>query len=163
MASSDHRPSEPTTRPAGVEGDGMDRYATYRDGPASPHQATATKPTDTALPRARRSYALPFLIGLAVFALVIIIRVVWGGVNVARTADEALTPGDTATPPPAAAAPTGAQGTGTGTELPEAPGSLDRDVQPQTESGPGEVEATPGAVDVPGGESTTPVEPAPTQ
>ena len=46
-----------TQRRPGVEGDGMDTYPTYRDGPVRPHRATATKPTDVALPRSRRTYA----------------------------------------------------------------------------------------------------------
>src|SRR3712207_6613500 len=149
MAPSDHRPSEPGSRPAGAEGDGMDRYPTYRDAGTSPHVATATKPTDTALPRSRRTYAWPLLIGLAVFALVLIIRIVWGGLNVASTAGEGTGGGGPAAPPPAATAPAGAAPAGegaavTGTEQPETPGSLDRDVQPQTQSSPGEVESTPG-------------------
>ncbi len=166
MAPSDHRPSEPTSRPAGVQGDGMDRYPTYNDARSTSHSETGTKPTDSALPRSRRTYALPLMIGLALFALVLIVRVIWGGINVGSTADEALSPGDPATPPPAAAATTpagGGQAPVTATDQPEAPGSLDRDVQPQTQTSPGEVEATPGAVDVPGGQTTTPVQPAPAQ
>ena len=166
MAPSEHRPSEPHSRPAGVEGDGMDRYPTYKDAASTSQANTGTKPTDSNLPRSRRTWAVPLMIGLAVFALVLIVRIVWGGINMGSTADEALTPGDPATPPPAASTPTpagGGQGTVTGTEQPESPGSLDRDVQPQTQTSPGEVETTPGAVDVPGGDTTTPVQPAPAQ
>ena len=167
MTSSDHGPSEPKARSSGAGSDGMDRYPTYQDGRGSAHPGTGTKPTDSGLPRSRKTSALPFIIGLAIFALAVIGYLVAGGFNMGRTTDDALTPGDPATPPPAASAPAGAAaggpGTVTATEQPEAPGSLDRDVQPQTQSSPGEVEATPGAVDVPGGQSTTPVEPTPAQ
>lgn len=142
------RATETTARPAGVEGDGMEAYPTYRDGATIPHQATGTKPTDVNLPRSRRTYALPVLIGLLVFAAVIVIRIVWGSVNMASTADDALTPGDPASPP-AAAAPANAPAASTAAPLP-----LD-DEQPDATTGPGEVEPMPGAIDVPGGETTT--------
>jgi hypothetical protein len=147
MASSE-RPTDTNTRPAGVEGDGMDPYPTYHDRPGSRGKATGSKPTDVNLPRSRRTYALPILIGLIVFALVIIVRIFWGSMNMAVTTDDAMTPGDAASPP-AAEAPT-ASGA-----APAAPVPLDEE-QPQTNAGPGEVEPTPGAVDVPGGDTTTP-------
>ena len=157
MATSE-RPTDKPVRPAGAEGDGMDTYPTYRDGPASPHTTTSTKPTDVGLPRSKRTFATPILIALAVFALVIIIRIVWGSMNVATTADEALSPGAPASPAiegaPAAA------GAAPGTDAPaaaspEGPGPLNPDVDSQATTGPGEVEATPGGIDVPGGEQTT--------
>ncbi len=166
MASSDQRPTEPSARPTGAEGDGMDRYPTYRDGPAMPHGGSSTgagaKPTDVDLPRSSRTYALPILIGLGVFAAVIIIAVVMGGGNVARTGDEALSPGDPATPPaasaPASATPQAAAPT---TEIGGPEDTADQGAPAETQTSPGEIEATPGAVDVPGGATTTPVEPAP--
>jgi len=165
MASSDQRPTEPSARPTGAEGDGMDRYPTYRDGPAMPHGGSGSagaKPTDVALPRSRRTYALPLLIGLGLFAAVIIIRIVWGGMNVASTSDEALSPGDPATPPPAASAPASAtpQAAAPATEIGGAEDTADQGAPAETQTSPGEIEATPGAVDVPGGATTTPVEPA---
>jgi len=88
MAMSDRSPRDQTTQPPGVEGDGMDPYPTYRDGPTTPHRVTASKPTDVGLPRSKRTYGLPIFIGLVVFALVIIVRVVWGGIGGPRTTDE---------------------------------------------------------------------------
>lgn len=164
MAASE-RPTDTPARPAGSEGDGMDRYPTYRDGPETPHRVTETKPTDVGLPRSRRTFATPILIGLAVFALVIVIRIVWGSMNVASTTDDALSPGAPASPP-VAASPGNAGGAApaAATQTPEAPGTLDRDVEAQTTTGPGETEATPGAVDVPGGAQTqSPGAPAPAQ
>src|SRR5688500_7600259 len=101
------RPTTRPVQPAGVEGEGMDPYPTYHDGSTTPRPTTDNKPTDVGLPRSRRTYALPILIGLAVFALVIVIRIVWGSMNMAETTDEAMTPGDPASPP-AASAPAGA-------------------------------------------------------
>lgn len=147
------RPTNEPVRPAGAEGDGMDRYPTYRDGPETPHRVTATKPTDVGLPRSRRTFALPLLIGLAVFALVIIIRVVWGSMNMAGTADEALSPGRPASAPINAPA-TGAGAPAAETQGTEAPGTLDRDVEADSTTGAGDVEATPGGADVPGGTQT---------
>jgi hypothetical protein len=126
---------------------------TYRDGPETPHRVTATKPTDVGLPRSRRTFALPLLIGLAVFALVIVIRIVWGSMNMADTADEALSPGQPASAPINAPA-AGTVAPAAGTPAPEAPGTLDRDVEAETTTGAGEVQATPGGVDVPGGTQT---------
>jgi hypothetical protein len=143
--------------PAAAEG--MDPYPTYRDGPVPPHVATASKPTDVRLPRSRRTYAMPILIGLIVFGLVILIRLLWGGVQLVESTDEAMTPGDASTP--AASAPAEAGSTAATGDAPEAGGTLDRDVEPDTGgTGPGEVGAEPGPVDVPGGATTTPVEPA---
>jgi hypothetical protein len=140
----------------------MDQYPTYRDAGTTPHQATTTKPTDVGLPRSRRTYALPIFIGLVVFALIIVIRIVWGSINMVATTEEAMTPGDAATPP-AAMAPATAGPPEAATETPEAEGTLDRDVEPQPAAGPGEVQSDPGAIDVPGGETTEPVAPAPAQ
>lgn len=151
MASSE-RPTETPTRPAGVEGDGMDPYPTYHDDPASRGQTTGRKPTDVNLPRSQRTYALPILIGLIVFALVIIVRIFWGSMNMAVMTEDAMTPGDPASPP-VAGAPAASDAAGTPAPLGEE--------QPQTTTGPGEVEPTPGAADVPGGEATTPTGQAP--
>ena len=102
------RPTEgSTSRPATPEtadADGMEAYPTYHDGPADRRPAgNGTRPTDPDLPESKKTYSFPIMIGLAVFALVIIIRIVWGMVNVAETTDEAMTPGDAATPPAASA------------------------------------------------------------
>jgi hypothetical protein len=129
----------------------MDPYPTYRDGPTTPHRVTATKPTDTDLPIAKRSYALPMLIGLAVFALVIIARIVWGGLNMTTSTDEAVTPGD-ATSPAAATAPA----TTGDAVVPENNGSFDTDVRTDMSTGPAAIGDEPGPVDVPGGEATAP-------
>lgn len=153
------RPTSQPIQPAGTEGDGMESYPTYRDAATTPHKATATKPTDIGLPRSRRTYALPIFIGLAVFALIIVIRILWGSMNMVATTEDAMTPGDPASPP-AAAAPAATEPPVTETVAPEAEGTLDRDVEAQSPTGPGEVEAEPGAVDVPGGETTAPVAPA---
>jgi hypothetical protein len=160
MADPDRRTTDPV-QPPGVEGEGMDSYPTYRDGPVPPHVTTGTKPTDTNLPMRKRTTPWPILIGLILFALVIIIRIGWGAFNTARTTDDAMTPGDPATPTATApASQTNAVGTAnTPVPGPETPGSLDRNVQPQTGTGPGAVEATPGAIDVPGGNTTTPPTP----
>jgi hypothetical protein len=137
----------------------MDPYPTYRDGPVPPHVATASKPTDVRLPPSRRTYALPILIGLIIFGLVILIRLVWGGVQLIESSDEAMTPGDASTP--AVTAPVDAGSSAATGDAPEAEGTLDRDVQADTGgAGPQEVGAEPGAVDVPGGATTTPAEPA---
>ncbi len=160
MSTSDRQTTPTSSRPAGVEGDGLDSYPTYRDAGTSPHTATSTRPTDTNLPRSRRTTSWPLLIGLIAFALVIVIYLVTGGVNMFASSDEAAS-GDGAAAPvaggtPASSAP--AMG-----ETPEAPGTLDRDVEADTRTSPGEVEATPGPIDSPGGEVTEPVGEAPAQ
>jgi hypothetical protein len=156
MANPDRRPIDTTVQPAGVEGEGLDPYPTYRDGPASPHHPTATKPTDVALPRSRRSHWLPFFIALVVFGLIILVRLVWSGFELANTTDEALTP------EPAGSQPTAIAPQNTSPEA--EPGSPSHeDVQPDTGTGPGNVESTPGPIDVPGGATTTPTAPEPAQ
>jgi hypothetical protein len=100
------------------------------------------------------------LIGLIVFALVIVVYLVMGGMELTRTTDEALTPGDAATPTNSAT--TGAPDN-MGTDVPEGEGEQDADAQAQPGTGPGAVEAAPGGIDVPGGSTTTPVTPAPAQ
>lgn len=159
------RPTEAplqANRPAGSDGDGLDAYPTYHDGPTTAGAAPQTRPTDTALSRSRRTYGWPLLIGLLIFALVIVIRIVWGGMNMAATSDAALTPADGATTP-VSGAPV-QQGTPTAAdETAESPGTLDRDVEAQSQASPGEVEATPGSVDAPGGDVTQPVREAPAQ
>jgi hypothetical protein len=162
MSVNDPRPTPGANRPAGVEGDGLEPYPTYHDSPAPSRGATGTKPTDVNLPRSRRTYSLPILIGLIVFALVIIVRIVWGSFNAGTTADEAMTPGDPAAPA-AVTAPATAETPSAPTETPEDSGNLGENEQPQTQTGPGEVEAGPGAIDVPGGATTEPVQPAPAQ
>jgi hypothetical protein len=158
MATTARRPIDPPRQPDGVEGEGMDPYPTYRDGPTTPHRATTSKPTDVGLPIGRRTYALPILIGLAVFALVIIARVLWGGFQMAESTDEAMNPGDA----PAVSAPAAPAASETGEgSLPESEGSLDEDVQLDTTTGPAAVGAEPGPVDVPGGGAGAGEAPAP--
>jgi hypothetical protein len=159
MASPERRPTDRTTQPAGVEGEGLDPYPTYRDGPVPPHRATGAKPTDVNLPKARRTYAWPIAIGLAVFALVILIRLLWGSFQAVESTPEAMSPGDPATP--AVTAPAAEEPPAAAADTAETEGTLDEDVDIQTGTGPGEVEADPGPADVPGGATTTPVEPAP--
>jgi hypothetical protein len=136
------------TQPSGVEGEGLDPYPTYRDGPAIPHRATSTKPTDVELPRSRRTNSGPMLVGLIVFALAIIGLIVWASVRTTDISDEGLTPPET--PPAAEAAAT-----------PDA--APLRENEADASAGPGEVDAAPGPADVPGGETTTPVEPEPAE
>jgi hypothetical protein len=159
MASPQRRPTDGTTQPAGVEGEGLDPCPTYRDGPVPPHRTTSAKPTDVNLPRARRTYAWPIAIGLALFALIILIRLLWGSFQAVESTPEAMSPGDPATP--AVTAPSAEEPLDAATGASEAEGTLDEDVQLQTGAGPGEVGAEPGPADVPGGATTTPVEPAP--
>jgi hypothetical protein len=140
----------------------MDPYPTYRDGAVPPHVASGTKPTDTNLPLRRRTSAWPMLIGLALIAAAVIAYLLLGGINTVRTTDEAMTPGGPAAPAdPAATAPGDAQSAPTDSS--NAGAVLERNEEAQTQTGPGEVEVTPGAVDVPGGETTTPVQTAPAQ
>jgi hypothetical protein len=112
MARPDRPLTEDPVQPPGVEGDGMDPYPTYREGPTTPHHATASKPTDTDLPRSRRSYALPMLLGLVVFGLIVLAYALWGGVNAVRTAngvppgnEAPATTGSVKTPAPPAEVP----------------------------------------------------------
>ena len=160
MSTSDRQATPTSTRPAGVEGDGLDAYPTYRDAGTSPHVATANRPTDSNLPRSRRTFGLPLLLGILAFALLLIIAVIGGGMNMFATSDEAAS-GDGAAAPVAGGNP-GSSAPAMG-ETPEAPGTLDRDVEVDTQTSPGEVEATPGAIDAPGGEITEPVGEAPAQ
>ncbi|HWT30043.1 MAG TPA: hypothetical protein VN240_03345 [Propylenella sp.] len=150
MAASNPRPTDGNVQPAGSAGDGMDPYPTYRDGLVPPHVASGTKPTDSNLPLRRRTHAWPMLIGLALIAAVVIGYLLMGGINTVRTTDDAMSPGG-----PAATAPA-ADASGAG-------GVLERNEEAQTQTGPGEVEVTPSATDVPGGETTTPVQTAPSQ
>lgn len=159
----DTRPTDQTAanaRPAGVEGDGLDSYPTYHDGRSTPHTATNTRPTDTNLPRSRRTFGLPFLIGILAFAAVIVIYLITGGINMFATSEEAE-PEDAASAP-VAGAPAAADMPAAG-EQAEAPGTLDQDVEAGGQTSPGQVEATPGAIDSPGGEITEPVGQAPAQ
>jgi hypothetical protein len=134
MAATERRPLEPSPRPPKVEDDGMDAYPTYRDGPTTPHVATDTKPTDVGLPPARRTHASPFLIGLIVFAVVVLGYVLWGAFRLADRSED-IAPAATAPASDASTAPAA---------------TLNENEQPQSTTGPADVEATPGAVDVPG-------------
>jgi hypothetical protein len=159
----DNRPTSSAgtnARPAGVEGDGLDSYPTYHDARTTPHATTNTRPTDTDLPRSRRTYGLPLFLGLLAFAAVIVIYMVMGGINMVATSEEAE-PEDAAAAP-VAGAPAAADTPAFG-EQAEAPGTLDRDVDAGGSTSPGQVEAAPGAIDSPGGEITEPVGQAPAQ
>ncbi len=103
------------------------------------------------------------LLALALIAAAIIAYLLVGGINALRTTDDAMSPGGPATE--VAPAPAGATGDAqtAPTDSSAADTSLGSDEEVQTETGPGEVEATPGAIDVPGGEATTPVQTAPAQ
>jgi hypothetical protein len=138
----------------------LDSYPTYHDGRGTSHLGSGTKPTDAALPRGRRTFGTPMMIGLIAFALVIVAYLVMGGMELTRTTDQALTPGDGATPTQSAT--TGASDN-MGTDVPENDNAQDSDGQAQPATGPGTVEAAPGGIDVPGGSTTTPVTPAPAQ
>src|SRR5687767_11007598 len=100
------RTSTPERQPPGVAGEGLDPYPTYRDGPTTPHRVTSTKATDVNLPRARRTYALPILLALAVFALVIVGRLLWQAVETVD-ADAPFAVEDPATPAATSEAPKG--------------------------------------------------------
>lgn len=164
MAASNPRPTDRTVQPTGAAGDGMDPYPTYRDGAVPPHVASGTKPTDSNLPLRRRTHAWPMLVGLALIAAVVIGYLVMGGVNTVGTTDEAMSPGGPAATVPAAdaTAPAGDAQTAP-TDSSGAGGVLERNEEAQTQTGPGAVEATPSVTDVPGGETTTPVQTAPSQ
>ncbi len=157
MADPQRRPTDEGVPPAAAEG--MDPYPTYRDGPVSPHDATASKPTDVGLPRSRRTSASPMLIGLIAFALIVLAYLLWAAMQMTGSTDEAMTPGEAATP--AATAPAEAEAPAAAGDAPEAQGRLDRDVEADAAAGPGEVGPEPGAADVPGGDAAEPVEPAP--
>ena len=164
MATINPRPTDSTVQPAGSAGDGMDAYPTYRDGAVPPHLASGTKPTDSNLPLRRRTHAWPMLIGLALIAAVVIAYLLMGGLNTVRTTDDAMSPGGPAATLPAAdaTAPAGDAQTAP-TDSSGAGGVLERNDGAQTQTGPGQVEVTPSATDVPGGETTTPVQTAPSQ
>ena len=145
----------------------MDSYPTYHDAPDNTLAgATGTRPTDPNLPQSRRTSGRPILIGVVAFAAVVLIYVMWSLFNMGQTTDDAMTPGDAATP---AATDLGAPTVpGTAIDTSEAPATgepaLDTDVQPATGSpAPGSVPATPGAIDVPGtGSNRDPVPPGTT-
>lgn len=80
MAESARRPV-PETQPPGVEGEGLDPYPTYRDGPRLPHNPTSTKPTDVGLPQASRTSSAPMLVGLVVFGPAIVGVIVWASLR----------------------------------------------------------------------------------
>jgi hypothetical protein len=143
---------EETEQPPGVQGEGLDPYPTYRDGPQTPHRATGTKPTDVSLPKSQRTYWLPMFLALIVFALVVLVRLIWGGAEVASTSDGSVDAAGSGTP--AIEAPADAPASSAVTN-PETEGSFDEDIRPDTQTGPGDVGEAPGPVDVPGGATTT--------
>ena len=164
MAAIDPRPTDRPVQPTGAAGDGMDPYPTYRDGPVPPHVASGTKPTDSNLPMRRRTTPWPMLIALALAAIVVIAYLILGGINTVSTTDEAMSPGGpAATAPPADATTPAGDAQGAPTDSSGAGGVLERNEEAQTQTGPRGVEATPSATDVPGGQTTTPVQTAPQQ
>lgn len=143
-------------RAAGVEGDGLDTYPTYRDGPAGSGSAGPTsglKPTDVGLPRSRRTTGLPIFLGLIAFGIAILAYLILGGSNMLRTTGQAMAPGQ-----PAASTTSGASAT-QGAQTGVATGSTNAGQQ----AGPGAVTVTPGPTDVPGGATTSPAQTAPAQ
>jgi len=160
MADPARRPIDDTTQPPGVEGEGLDPYPTYRDGPSVPHRATASKPTDVAIPRSQRTYAFPMLIGLVVFGIIVLVYLTFALFEMVRTTDEALSPGDPAAP---AASSTAAPETAPPEAAADSGPGFDTDVELDTRAGPGEVGETPGAIDVPGGATTEPTDSSPGQ
>ena len=61
---------------------GMDPYPTYRDGPVRRiGRPRRSRPMSACRARGGPT-RFPILIGLAVFALIIVIRIVWGGINI---------------------------------------------------------------------------------
>ena len=149
------RKPAPDRQPPGVAGEGLDPYPTYRDGPVPPHHATATKATDVGLPRSRRTYALPILLALAVFALVIVGRLLWQATETVD-AGAPLAVENPATPATTSEPSETDKNAEAATDAAEPQGSLDQDVEAATDTGPGEVTPEPGAIDVPGGDTTTP-------
>jgi hypothetical protein len=135
-------PNQPERQPPGVEGEGLDPYPTYRDGPSSPHAATTGKPTDTGLPISRRTRPGPIVIALLIFALLVIFYLVWGSLKMSSGGEVVPSLPDT----PATSLESSE----------EQPGSPDENMQMETETGPGEVTGEPGPVDVPGGATTSP-------
>ena len=128
--------SDPDRRdiPPGPAGEGQEDYPTYHDRPGD-----APAPVEE---RKRRGTPwVPIFIGVVIFAIVLIVRLVWSGAETIESAGEA-------------------PDTSPATELSEPAGemSLDRDVEIETETGPGTVGDEPGAIDVPGGDVTEPVE-----
>jgi hypothetical protein len=61
-----------------AEGDRPDPFAASRESAPRSHRIAVPDPNDIGLPRAGRSYVLPVIIALAVFALIIVVRVIWG-------------------------------------------------------------------------------------
>lgn len=133
--------ARPDTQPDGVDGEGLDPYPTYRDGPVSPHAATTTKPTDVGLPQSERTNQTPVLIGMIVFVLAVLGLIAWATLRTAST-PEGLTPPETPSAAESAATPDS--------------GVRDLAPQPDAQTGPGSIGAQPGPADVPGGEATTP-------
>lgn len=146
MSTSDPRLPNAAAQPEKLEGDGQDAYPTYRDGPASSHAETTHKPTDIDLPKSERTYASPMLIGLIAFAVVIVISIVWGALNLAST-DAPSSTGETA--PSAQTAPAD----GSAGPLLQSEGA---ETATEAGAGPGEPAPAPGAADVPGGATTDP-------
>ena len=58
-------------------GDRPDSYAPARESTPMTHRLTVPEPEDIGLPRAKRNYALPIAIAIAVFALLILVRLIW--------------------------------------------------------------------------------------
>jgi hypothetical protein len=59
-------------------GDRPDPYAPSRESTPATHRLTVPEPGHIGLPRAKRNYVLPIAIAIAVFALLILARLVWG-------------------------------------------------------------------------------------
>lgn len=61
-----------------AHGDRPDRFTPPRESSPTPHRLTVPDPEAIGLPRAKRSYLLPLAIALAVFVLIIAVRLLWG-------------------------------------------------------------------------------------
>ncbi len=60
-----------------AQGDRPDRFTPARES-SHPQRLTVPDPEDIGLPRAGRSYVLPLAIALAVFVVIIVVRLLWG-------------------------------------------------------------------------------------
>lgn len=158
MATSPRRPEAPPPNPGLADSEGQDAYPTYRTGDVPPHLETTSRPTDTNLPFTRRTSGKPLFIGVIAFALVVLVYFLWGGFNMVRTTDDAMTPGDPASAPVAgevsdsAASPAIDPGA-----TDDVPAGVAGSGAADATTSPGAVTAEPGAIDVPGGAVTEPV------
>jgi hypothetical protein len=60
------------------QGDRPGRFTPPRESSPPPHRLSVPDPEDIGLPRAKRSYVLPLVIALALFVVIIALRLLWG-------------------------------------------------------------------------------------